>query len=211
MDPHPVYYCYSSMIIVLQCVCCVLLYVVLRRFECVDGNQRLSSLAFSHPRSPFPHPLSPSSFHSVPLRVPRSTGIYMAAAAGELVNRINAAAVRALQRRLADRATDRNTANTADTADTLVCTTSADTDNTDSGQGSDTGSTRTSTQSSSSSGMGAAAAGATVKVTVVEGSTAFLGLEDVAEGILQDPELLDTMSRLGCNELIFNAGCLRMP
>ena len=135
----------------------------------------------------------------------------MAAAAGELVNRINAAAVRALQQRLADRATDRNTANTADTADTLVCTTSADTDNTDSGQGSDTGSTRTSTQSSSSSGMGAAAAGATVKVTVVEGSTAFLGLEDVAEGILQDTELLDTMSRLGCNELIFNAGCLRMP
>ena len=135
----------------------------------------------------------------------------MAAAAGELVNRINAAAVRALQRRLADRATDRNTVNTADPADTRICTTSADTDNTDLGQGSDTGSTRTGTQPSSSSGKGAAAAGSTARVTVVEGSTAFLGLEDVAEAILQDTELLDTMSRLGCNELIFNAGCLRTP
>ena len=29
----------------------------------------------------------------------------------------------------------------------------------------------------------------------------------MAEGILQDPRLLDTMSRLGCNGLIVACGC----
>ena len=54
----------------------------------------------------------------------------------------NAAREDTVKRRFADRATDRNTTNTADTD---ICTTSADTDNTDPGQDSDTGSTRTGT------------------------------------------------------------------